>query len=352
MEDVWLGAPQYPQYDEVNDIETSKIGGDIIPFRATSKCITEHFECPKCHSFDYVSLLAQLFVPKRCNDRVIYILTCGKCSSNSIGSQKESGSKSLDALTEVSKTSFCFALRSQNFNRSFFELKKKEFETTLSQKVKVHESLFAEDTEWGDDGNEADQMEKLNEDASKKSECPEIFSEIEEEEFLLFSAGTSLKSKFGKQYTKGIALDTFKEKLRTVNEVNEEITRKFGDISSLLEQSEGEIDETSKIDKWVENYMERIGNNPSQCVRWSPGGYPLRVSTEEIFPPPCQYCGAARHFEVQLTAPVVYFLTKDIGESNNNYLHFSNVLVFTCSANCNNKDTPYFMEYVVSEDEL
>lgn len=349
MEEVWLGEPQHPPVDSVLDIQTSRIGGKILLFRECENP-TKYFCCPKCNSFDYVSLLGHFFAPNGCNDRVIYVLTCSKCSSPSGKdlSKPHTGSKANAQLAQ-SKTSFCFAIRSQNFNTEYYREQKEQFDSMEKEKMKKEEAMFAEDAEWGDDECEE---ELGKEEKSVSDPLPQKFAVNLEEEFPLQTEENILKSKSGQEYTDGIPLDLFKEKLRDVKSVEEEVRKKYGDVSLLIEQSEGEVDDASKTDKWVENYMDRIGNNPSQCVRWNPGGQPLRVSAEEIVPPVCKHCGKKRQFELQLTAPIVYYLTQKIGESNNTFLHFSNVLVFTCSGNCNGKDAPYLLEFVYTEDEL
>eukprot|EP00796_Vickermania_ingenoplastis_P006432 gene6432-4636_t len=180
----------------------------------------------------------------------------------------------------------------------------------------------------------------------------EPFSLHPKDEFLLAKYGSVLQPKSGIVYTNGLPLDIFKEKIKDIKLVEEEVHRKFGDVSQLIEQSEGEIDDASKVDKWIQNYMDRIQNNPTQCVRWCPGGQPLRTSLEEIAPPPCSKCGGKLQFELQLTAPVVYYLTREVGEGKNEHLHFSNVIVYTCSQNCNGADAPYIPQFTYVEDEL
>lgn len=347
--DIWLGVPQIPPFDDISDVETSRIGGPILLFRECSSP-KDFFKCPKCKCFDYVSLVAQLYAPRNSNDRVVYVLTCSQCSRNVGGTQPKDTKRGVEGTAATkSKTSYCFALRSQNFNRDYFEKKKAEHALLLSKAPKS-EALFAEDASWGDEEQEI--IEDDEEVGSSGQEELECFNEASEPDFPL-AKDCVITSLHGIRYTDGVALDTIKEKLRDTKAIEDEVTKKYGDIAALIENAEGErAEDASRAEKWVEYYMNRIGNHPSQCVRWCPGGEALRTSLADISPPPCPKCGAARHFELQLTAPIVYFLTNDMGEANNKFLHFSNVLVYTCSKSCNSGEVPYAEEFVVVEDEL
>lgn len=351
-----LGIPQIPAVDDVANVFVSRIGGNILLFRSTNRNPVDFFTCPSCQSFDNVSLLCQIFAPEGCNDRILYILTCSKCSTSSEPSNPMSQkiSKKNDTLrcTE-SLSSYCFAIRSQNFNKQRYESKLKEFNISTEALLSIAEekkSMFEVNAEWG----ESDEImcDESNIEIHKKPEEIKVFNEKLEDDFSLEQCKPTLKLTHGRQYSEGIPLDIIEEELRDTRFVQEEITKKFGDLSRLIEEGDDEVDDTVKHDKWIENYMSRLENNPSQCVRWNRGGKPLRTSLENLSVPTCSSCGAERHFELQLTAPIIYFLTKDLGELNNKFLHFSNVLVFTCSANCNSKESPYFREFVFTEKEV
>lgn len=356
LTDALLGTPQIPTVDDVANVSVSRIGGNILLFRSTNQNPVDFFICPSCQSFDNVSLLSQIFSPDGCNDRILYILTCSKCSTSSEPSNpvNQKMHKKNDSLRRTeSLLSYCFAIRSQNFNKQRYEAKLKEFSLCTEELLsKAHErkSMFEVNTEWG----ESDEIlyNEVNIEMCEKPEEVKVFSEKLEEEFSLERCNPTLKLTCGRKYTEGIPLDIIEEELRETQSIQEEFTKKFGDLSRLIEQGDDEVDDTAKQDKWIENYMSRIENNPSQCVRWNRGGKPLRTSLEDLNVPPCSSCGAERHFELQLTAPIIYFLTKDLGEVNNKFLHFSNVLVFTCSANCNSKGSPYLREFVITEKEV
>eukprot|EP00796_Vickermania_ingenoplastis_P006433 gene6433-4637_t len=130
-QDIWLGAPQQPPTDDIMEIETSRIGGNIFLFRECENA-QKYFQCPKCHSSESVSLLAHLFAPTGCDDRVIYVLTCSSCSRSA--SAKLSKGDGQDFNLSKSRTSVCFALRSQNFNRKYFEEKKAAHEREAESK--------------------------------------------------------------------------------------------------------------------------------------------------------------------------------------------------------------------------
>lgn len=350
-----LGVPQDPVVEDVGNIRVSRIGGNILLFRSAENP-SHVFKCPSCKSFDHVSLISQVFAPEGCNDRILYVLTCSKCSSSSkaLNTRKEKIKGKMELVKQNGRpTSFSFALRSQNFNKKLYEKKLKG----LSDHPQIHEEngkegkpMFEEQNEWGDSDDVQCTKETLETHA--KVETPEVFGEKIVEEFAVERRNNVLRSKFGSQYTEGIPLDIYCEDLKDIRSIEEEVTRKFGDLSRLVEDGEGETDDTNRLDSLIENYMSIVEQNPLQCIRWNPDGEPLRTSLEEIAVPPCAFCGAERRFELQLTAPTVYFLTKDIGETKNEFLHFSNILVFTCSGNCNSKDAPYIEEFTVTEAEL
>ncbi|PWV00137.1 hypothetical protein C4B63_7g323 [Trypanosoma cruzi] len=94
---VWLGKPVDVTGEDLCSVYTSRIGGTATLFRETADYSV--FRCPKCNSMNTVSLLAQIYAPLDVYDRLLYVLTCSTCSTE--------------------QSTFCFALRSQNFNPSY-----------------------------------------------------------------------------------------------------------------------------------------------------------------------------------------------------------------------------------------
>ncbi|GET92421.1 hypothetical protein, conserved [Leishmania tarentolae] len=401
---LWIGSPQRGAIqDDVADPYTSKVGGQAVYFRLGSSteeqqsasALSKYFQCPQCKCTSHVSLLCQMYAPLGVYDRVLYILTCSACTyrpgavtsfqvrlperAPTIDTRKR---RSLAANVAKFPTSFCFALRSQNFSCEYFaelqkHLRSKAQKETEAQKEKEANSapLFGGgDDNWGDGaddwGTEGGPTEEARpspaaplDDAGNTSSAVEKTPE-EQPAFPVASRGMSVPLN-GTLYTKGLPLEVYEEvpqKQKRELSIEEQLAaaKSIYGSCAALDTSNFEEDNEDPEETCVHEYMEHMDRTPSQCVRWCLGGTPLRTSTTELavngksLPPPCPACGAARQFEMQLTAPVVYYLTKDIGEAKNTTLHFSNVLVYTCSSNCynTNSNLPYMLEYVVVEDEL
>ncbi|KAG5491780.1 hypothetical protein JIQ42_01688 [Leishmania sp. Namibia] len=402
---VWIGTPQRgATQEDVADPYTSKIGGQAVYFRVGAKAteqqsavaLSKHFQCPQCKSTSQVSLLCQVYAPLEVYDRVLYVLTCAACTRRQImtaslqigtpmptltpGTSKKNDLAAATAAKSL--TSFCFALRSQNFNREYFAELQKQLRTEArkaaeaeKEKAENDAPLFGGgDDDWGNDADNWGTEDKAAEEARLSAVALHAglgstdgaveAAPKEQSAFPLASRGMTAPLK-GVLYTRGVPLDLYEEPLPkrkkelSIEEQLAAAESMYGSCAAL-DTSGFEEDDEAPAETCVREYMEQMERFPSQCVRWCPGGAPLRTSSMPIgvngssLPPPCPACGAARQFEMQLTAPVVYYLTKDIGEVRNTALHFSNVLVYTCSRNCYNADSnlPYLPEYVVVEDEL
>ncbi|KAG5468401.1 hypothetical protein LSCM1_02381 [Leishmania martiniquensis] len=401
---LWIGAPQSGvTQEDVADPYTSKIGGQAVYFRVGTRAteqesavaLSKYFQCPQCKSTSQVSLLCQVYASLEIYDRVLYVLTCAACTRRSTASTSflvdapapilaPCTSKKSDlaaAAAAKSLTSFCFALRSQNFNREYFAELQKQLRTD-SQKAAEAEAKKAEsdaplfgggEDDWGDDasnwGTEDKPAEEERSSAAFHADSDRTEGAVdtppkEQPAFPLASRGMTVPLK-GTLYTSGVPLDLYEEpalKQKKKVSLEEQLAAAesvYGSCAAL-DTSGFEEEDEAPAETCVREYMEQMERSPSQCVRWCPGGRPLRTSTMPIgvngssLPPPCPACGSARRFEMQLTAPVVYYLTKEIGEARNTALHFSNVLVYTCSMNCYNtgSNLPYLPEYAVVEDEL
>lgn len=398
-EKVWLGTPQRGNaVDDVLDAYTCKLGGKAVYFREPGPDSVARFQCPKCKSADHVFLLCQLYAPLDMYDRVLYVLVCEKCTNATGGALASSsahpsvakaggshaskgvrggggpaakGSGGVD--TASSSPSFCFALRSQNFNLPFYQQVLEEHKqqkaaesAAAAQKSKHSGLLFSEDADW-DDGDDNDcggfaskgqppasaaLQPSSPEPGSSEAAVPKL-----EEVFPIAAAGLVVPLR-GRTVTDGIPLGLFeepekrKERLGTLEHQLREAQAKYGE-AGVLDTTSFEEDDETPLERCVRKYVERLERVPSQCVRWCPNSDPLRTSLRPITVPPCEVCGAARRFEFQITSPAVYFLTRHLGETQNKTLHFSNVLVYTCSANCyGGKENTYTAEFVAVEDEI
>jgi pre-rRNA-processing protein TSR4 len=112
-------------------------------------------------------------------------------------------------------------------------------------------------------------------------------------------------------------------------------------------------------------FRKRVGANPSQIIRFERKGEPLWVQTskqcsvEQV--PQCEHCGADRVFECQLMPQLLYYITKSpelvLAPSADNpftpdsYLNapgldWGTVVLYTCSASCDQAVSKYVNEYV------
>ncbi|ORC93764.1 pre-rRNA-processing protein TSR4 [Trypanosoma theileri] len=350
---VWLGTPVKAAGTDFSSVYTSKIGGSAILFRELSD--SSVFQCPKCKSNRAVSLLTQIYAPLEVYDRIIYVFLCATCSKE--------------------QSSFCFVLRSQNFNPSYVTVP-----STVDDAEEVKEgALFEENGDWGDDENES--SEKVNGEEYAVCNAPvgvntttttttnstdkeeEDSNEKRKEKLNIDDVHTlevpsTLASPGSKAEVEGFcypcfALDVFEEppkvkvKCATINDQLREVKQKYGD--DVVETTTMDEDDEPLHEKRLRKYVERIGRVPSQCIRWAPNQEPLRSSVTPIAVPNCPQCGSVRRYELQLTSPIIYYLVKAKDEKKHP-LHFGNVLVFTCSGNCNSKS--YAQEYCVVEKEI
>ncbi|RNF10992.1 pre-rRNA-processing protein TSR4 [Trypanosoma conorhini] len=332
---VWLGAPVESAGEDLWSAYTSRVGGAATLFReATDNAV---FHCPKCGDMHAVSLLAQIYAPLGVYDRVLYVLTCSACSTE--------------------QSSFCFALRSQNFNPAYATASR----PTEQPGCMEDGVLFKEDANWGD----GEEEEEEEEDATAKSNrsrarsgTAALATGAPVEDTHSTEASAALAPSGSRPPIKGagfpcFALDVFEEppKLRSNSPAFrnqlQDAQKKYGD--NVVETAVVEEDDEPLQEKRLRKYVERIGRAPSQCVRWAPGKEPLQSSVVAATAPPCPYCGKERRYELQLTSPIIYFLTHKKG-SRKQSLHFGNVLVFTCSGNCNTE--AYSSEYCVVEEEI
>ncbi|CAD2214846.1 pre-rRNA-processing protein TSR4 [Angomonas deanei] len=161
----------------------------------------------------------------------------------------------------------------------------------------------------------------------------------------------------GTLFPECVTLDLYEEevkekKKKEAEEDMDAVMEKYGE-GGKVDFTSVEADTETLEEKYTRTYMAKMEESPSQCVRWCPGGRPLRTFTTPVVVPNCALCGAKRVFEFQLTAQLIYYLMQlnSISEKSNTTLHFSNIHVYACSANCYD-GTPYVKEFCFTEDEL
>ncbi|KEG11684.1 pre-rRNA-processing protein TSR4 [Trypanosoma grayi] len=345
---IWLGTPVKSVSEDFLSPYTSRIGGTAVLFREVSD--SRVFKCVKCRSSRSISLLAQIYAPLEVYDRVLYVFVCSACSRE--------------------ECSFCFAIRSQNLNLSY---------VTAPQNAERGDSedkgaLFEENADWGDgsDGewDDNDHHHKNNNGNNKDDVTENSVSESTAANAMgvgkgrdIGATGTtdvpSVLAPHGSKppiegtcyprYGLEIFLEPLKLKTKAVavKEQLHEAQQKYGE--DVVEMAIVEDDDEPLHEKRLRKYVERISRVPSQCIRWGPNQEPLRSSVTPIVVPDCPHCGKERRYELQLTSPIIYYLTKSRDEKNHP-LHFGNVHVFTCSGNCNVE--AYTSEYCVVEEEI
>ncbi|KAK6054925.1 programmed cell death protein 2 domain protein, partial [Cooperia oncophora] len=103
-------------------------------------------------------------------------------------------------------------------------------------------------------------------------------------------------------------------------------------------------------DKKFERFNRLLNLNPTQVLRYQRGGTPL-LATDRAPPlgvaPPCEKCGAARSFELQLMPHLLSLIGVDqIGHS----IDWASIYVFTCSQTCEIENNGYVKEFVCKQD--
>ncbi|AAZ10709.1 Programmed cell death protein 2, C-terminal putative domain containing protein, putative [Trypanosoma equiperdum] len=329
---VWLGTPTEADGSELSSPFTSRIGGSAVLFREAPTYSI--FNCPKCRSSRWVSLLTQIYAPLDVYDRIVYVLICSSCSEG--------------------KGSFCFAVRSQNFNPSYVQ-------SSPAPVVGGGEDegiTFVEDGDWGDDDPKYVD-EGPNEVCITNLTCTTMADECKvgsptqstDVSSVLVPHGTKVPVE-GFCYP-CFVLNIFEEPPKpklcygTVPDQLLKAQQTYGE--DAVETTVVEDEDEPLAEKLLRKYVDRIGRVPSQCVRWGPGQKPLRSSPAPIVIPRCPRCSNERRYELQLTSPIIYFLTKGKEEKDHS-LHFGSVLVYTCGGNCNVQ--PYSLEHCVVEDEV
>ena len=335
MTQVWLGVPleEYvPTPAEESDPFFSKIGGFPIWLRPR----TGGVDCLECGTSTAVRLVSQIHAPLGVYDRILYVFTCDSCSKDGCCGM--------------------FAMRSSVYNPSYEQRQRIPCESDGKEPAGA---LFEVDDDWGD-GEDALPAAAAPPAAvaAASSSCEQPLAPAAAKVvFPLAPTGKNVGKLAAAPYPV-LALDTIPEppkekvdhgsledQLRAVDELHGPGAGVI-DMTSIEEEDEETDDE-----RLLRKFVKRIDRVPSQCLRWCPDSPPLLCRSERLPKIPVCGCGSPRRFEFQLVPPAIYFLTRSLGEKNHK-LHFGNVLVFTCSADCCTDSAAYTNEFVVVQPEI
>lgn len=329
---MWLGAPLTNCSAPV-DAYSSFIGG-VAHWLRRPQWDASHVSCPSCGKHDAVRLLTQMYVPLGDMDRVLYIFHCSRCGEKD--------------------KSFVFVLRCMSFAGRVAGAEQAATGTPQPPTG----PMFAEDDDWGDgEGVPPPAAVTKPVAAAGSPPAPAVDATAATAPQLLppddLCAGQVTSSKCDKYPF--AHLDIFEEPAAaathgSLEEQLREVEARAPGAAELGMGCEEEDDDAADVKRESE-FFDAIALEPSQVVRWHPGGEPLLSTLDPVATGRCSCCGAPRRFECQLMPPLIYFLTRDVGEARNE-LHFSTALVFTCSQDCYSLTLPYVTEGVCVQREL
>uniref|UniRef100_A0A7S1PP88 Programmed cell death protein 2 C-terminal domain-containing protein n=1 Tax=Neobodo designis TaxID=312471 RepID=A0A7S1PP88_NEODS len=325
-QEVWLGVPDGKLDATPIDAYTARLGGKPTWLRRGSP---KSVDCTTCGAG--MALLAQLHAPLATFDRILYVFVCRACCG--------SGKPAVRVL------------RSQVYNVDYDE----EWHAKVAA-AQPKTKMFEEADDWGDDEDEAPAPAAAE--PAAPAEVPPRYDwspETHEDTtvgqkgaplggFYMDSIPEPRESKQAQQQ-KGLAGDD-ESVLRQLEQKNADVVERGGSGGAVEEDDDEDEDPTP------DEFVERISRAPRQCLRWQPGGIPLIARRDAFTGPvdPCP-CGRPRTFECQVMSPAIYFLSGDKAEADQP-LHFSTILVFTCSAHCYAADAPVTEERAIWHEEL
>ena len=362
-----IGVPGQWIDDETVDVRTSKIGGFASYFYLWHKS-KEAVQCSSCKHKMY--LLAQINAPlmnEECQ-RNVYLWMCpnAKC-------------------TKTSKGWKCFVYRGPNFSHLPFSKggnsnKNNEdesggmhdIERMIKQNNKQKKKLFESEVNvnqsfWNKNLNEIDddddekydemgsklktKMDGLNDDFSRLMAMQsKLLNEVEKQQ-----SKTRNKSKQKRKSQKQVIQKksvvkkgsfvpfeiVFYNEGYYQNDSDDKVIRfkdeeiEIGDYMNEDKKEDDDDDNDEDSDDvevdLLSDYMERIGVDKTQCVRYCYGDCPLVphkvVALDKV--PECEHCGKKKVFEFQVMSPVLNYL-----EPKQIHHDWLTVLVFVCPMSC------------------
>ncbi|KAG9131691.1 hypothetical protein Leryth_009432 [Lithospermum erythrorhizon] len=99
-----------------------------------------------------------------------------------------------------------------------------------------------------------------------------------------------------------------------------------------------EYDKALNADRAYLKFMKRLDICPEQCFRYSYGGDPLMATGKaKESGGTCSICKGPRFYELQLMAPLIYFLQETTDDKQRSYVEHWNwitLIVYTCAESC------------------
>ncbi|GMJ03988.1 hypothetical protein like AT5G64830 [Hibiscus trionum] len=343
MSGVLLGLPGPWAEDsrEPSDHYTTKIGGIPdwpLPVEALNLNPTL-IHCTQCGS--KLSLVAQVYAPVssatlNIEDRLLLVFGCvaPNCGSSPLSWR---------------------ALRIQKVEN---ESKESSSATTLDKPPAASSPVSVSKTNWWENLSDEDDGDLALEDLSKAfSEAASLSSEPNKTNSNRNSEGAVKHSSLTAQ-TREVDTDTPVMPCFYIYSQVEPSSKDFASVCSnrlslSVNEKEGDADDHGQEETWeAENYeydkalnadrtylkfKKQLDASPEQCFRYAFGGKPLLPTAEVENAGNCRFCGASRHFELQLMPPLIYFLQEEANACHKGSLENWNWLtlgVYTCSKSC------------------
>ncbi|KAK4383534.1 20S rRNA accumulation protein 4 [Sesamum angolense] len=336
MDGVVLGMPG-PWADsnyEVADVYTTKIGGlPDWPFPIVSEK-PELLKCTKCGS--HLCLIAQVYAPisyksVAIEERMLYVFGClvpdcesllwralrvQKISSNEVV-QVPTSSLSI-SNTNWQKDLWSFDINEEDGHENDDDIDLEELGRALSEAASLTSS-----------------GERRNNDAeSSRKPLPRSIPARSIDDKIPVMPCFYIYTQEEKQIKK-VASQSSKDPLLSIQEL--ENNSEDPSNEETYDEEKYEYDRALNADRTYLKFKKRMDAYPEQCFRYSYGGKPLLASGEIGDPGTCRPCGGARHYEMQLMPPVIYFLQEAADDRQRIALEkvdWMTLLVYTCSKSC------------------
>ncbi|KAL0395576.1 UNVERIFIED_CONTAM: 20S rRNA accumulation protein 4 [Sesamum calycinum] len=347
MDGAVLGMPG-PWADsnyEVADIYTTKIGGlPDWPFPIVSEK-PELLKCTKCGS--NLCLIAQVYAPisntsAAIEERILYVFGClvPDCESllwRALRVQKISSNEVVQVPTpslSISNTNWqkdlwSFDINEEDGHEDDDDIDLEELGRALSEAASL--------TSSGERRN--NDAESSRKPLPRMMPCFYIYTQEEKQ-------------------VKKVASQSSKDPLLSIQEL--ENNSEAPSNEETYDEEKYEYDRALNADRTYLKFKKRMDAYPEQCfratfryfgilfylnlkvvylsaLRYSYGGKPLLASGEIGDPGTCRLCGGARHYEMQLMPPVIYFLQEAADDRQRIALEnidWMTLLVYTCSKSC------------------